>query len=108
MANFEVNLCLFGYSEYFKSCKDVMGKNPERDAVAWGDGTNWHEFEPTNNWTHLMPIVVKLGSHSLTILGDVYEATLQQGVKVTTQHGNTPQEALSKCCAVVLKEKDKK
>lgn len=107
MNNYKTNLRLFHLSEAYQECEDIMGKNPERDAVAWGDGANWHEFDPCNVWNDLMPIVIKLGSHSVTLLGDLYEAELRRGSKVTKGYGDTPQLALANCCISVLNEKDK-
>lgn len=67
-SDFEINKRIFPHTRDYNKCEDVMEqKNPNKDALMWGDGTNWFEFNPCNSWADMGPLIVE---HEITILFD--------------------------------------
>jgi hypothetical protein len=60
MTDFEINKLVFKNSDLYFKCEDAMkNKLPIKEGIMWGDGANWHEFDPCNNPSDAWPIILE-------------------------------------------------
>lgn len=57
-------------------------------AVQWGDGANWHSFNPCNNPADAWPIIEKNKIGVRNISGDLWECSSPDGMKA--DHSSRP------------------
>lgn len=90
MGDFEINKAAFllaaklGLLDF----EDVMqSKNPDSDAVMYGDGANWYAWNGCNNPADAWPIMLENGIAPLAENGGIYGATTDT-YEYYEPHGN--------------------
>ena len=56
MSDFEINKEVLIKTKYYDDISDRQVKKDS--AVSWGDGCNWHRFDPCNNPADAWPIII--------------------------------------------------
>lgn len=73
---------VFPYSPYFKECEEAM-RLPTQSSFRWGDGANWHDFNPCNNANDAWPLIRSIFNK----LNAVVDYDLGSGTVKTTKWG---------------------
>lgn len=57
ISDFEVNKAVFFKAKI--EYEDCIATNSKGSSVHYGDGANWHEFDPCNNPSDMWPLIVE-------------------------------------------------
>lgn len=59
LSDLDINIKVFKLTEKFKNeCEDI-DFDINKNELHWGDGANWHKFDPCNNPSDSWPIIVE-------------------------------------------------
>lgn len=59
LSDLDINTKIFKLTEKFKNeCEDI-DFDINKNELSWGDGDNWHKFNPCNNPSDAWPIIVE-------------------------------------------------
>lgn len=100
MSDFEINKEVLIKTQYYDDISDRQVKKDS--AVRWGDGCNWHHFDPCNNPADSWPIIKENRIHLDPPLRDFHPWKADRGIAFQCQHDNPLRAAM----VVFLKLKD--